>query len=279
MNLVMLCSFSPINTCLINLIAKRLPIRHAFRVVWTDYEQTESRWSKLVSSPIRTMNTGIRRRFYHWLDGRIESHAVLHLINKGIATSCNAPFSTIDRLKINTREFAQALQALETDVLVTSACPLLKPEIFEIPNLATINIHRGIAPEYRGQRTIFWPLYFKDFDHIGITLHLIDRGIDTGPILAHGFPELQPRDCGATILAKNIEMAADILGNFLVGLEGRQLRGVRQTRGGRSFRRRDERIWKDLSYLFLRVARQRPIPSRPARIELHGDLQRVAVGQ
>jgi methionyl-tRNA formyltransferase len=227
-NVVILCGCGPINTCLINLIAEKHPVRHAFRVVWTDYEQTKSRWSKIAHSPIRTVNGAVRRRFYNWLDGRIESRAADYLIARGVSANCNVPFSTIDRLKINTSEFAQSLRALETDILLTSACPLLQPEIFEIPNLATINIHRGIAPKYRGQRTIFWPLYFNDFDHIGITLHVIDHGIDTGPILAHGFPELQPQDSEATILAKNLEMAAEILGKLLGGSETGNLQGVRQ---------------------------------------------------
>ena len=229
------------------------------------------------TSQLRTFRG--RRRFYNWLDARIELRAADRLIAKGVSRVCEAPFTTIDRLKINTDEFAQSLLSLETDVLVTSACPLLKPEIFEIPRLPTINVHRGIAPAYRGQRTIFWPLYLEDFDNIGVTLHLIDRGIDTGPILAHGFPELQPRDSEATILAKCIEMAADILVKLLVGSEAGQLEGTRQTREGQSFRRRDERIWKDLSYLFLRAARQRPIPSRLARIEARCDQPRLMVGK
>jgi len=223
------------------------------------------------------MQTALRRRFHNWLDGRIESQAAHHLIAQGICASCNAPSSAIDQLQINTKEFAQSLQALETDVLVTSACPLLRPEIFEIPRLATINIHRGIAPAYRGQRTIFWPLYFQDFDHIGITLHMIDRGVDTGPILARGFPKLCPLDSQATILAKNMEMAADLLGKFLANTEAGQFHGVQQSGDGHHFRSRDDRIWMDLSYLFMRAIGRRPIPNRSASIELHCHRQRIGV--
>lgn len=276
MNLVILCGCGPINTCLINLIAKQHPVRHAFRVVWVHDGRTESRWSKLVHSPIRTLRTAMRHRFHNWLDGRIEAQAANHLIARGISPDCNAPSSTIDQIRINTKEFAQSLQALETDVLLTSACPLLKPEIFQIPRLATINIHRGIAPAYRGQRTIFWPLYFEDFEYVGITLHLIDDGVDTGPILAHGFPELCPADSQATILAKSMEMAANLLCKLLVGEKVGRSCGLQQTDDGRNFRCSDERIWMDLSYLFLRAVGHRPIPCRPARVDLHCDPECIA---
>lgn len=212
---------------------------------------------------------GLRRRFYNRFLASIESRAVHHLTDNGTSSSCNVPFSTVDHLKINTEEFARSLRALEPDILLVSACPLLKPEIFEIPRLGTINVHRGIAPKYRGERTIFWPLYCQDFKHIGITLHLIDRGIDTGPVLAHGFPELCPDDTEATILAKSVEMAADVMGEMLSEAESGQLHGVRQAGEGRCFYRRDQRIWKDLSYLFLRVMRRRSIPSRSSRVELY----------
>jgi folate-dependent phosphoribosylglycinamide formyltransferase PurN len=280
MNLVMLCGCGPINTCFINSIARHHPIRHAFRVVWTDSGQSSSRWSKVARAPIRAVQKGLRRRFYNRFLASIESQAVHHLTGKETSPSCNVPSSSVDRLKINTEEFARSLRALEPDVLLISACPLLKPEIFEIPRLGTINVHRGIAPTYRGERTIFWPLYYQDFEHIGITLHLIDRGIDTGPVLAHGFPELRPDDTEATILAKSVAMAADLMGELLRDAKSGQLHGVRQAGDGRCFYGRDQRIWKDLSYLFLRIMRRRSIPSRPSRVDLYSNCkqQLLAVG-
>ncbi|HVT28996.1 MAG TPA: formyl transferase, partial [Lacipirellulaceae bacterium] len=166
-----------------------------------------------------------------------------HLVGKGSSPSCDVPFSTVDHLSINTKEFANSLRALEPDILLVSACPLLKPEIFEIPKLGTINVHRGIAPKYRGDRTVFWPLYHQDFEHVGITLHLIDRGIDTGPVLAYGFPELCPGDTEATILAKSMEMAADLVGKLLMDAGPCRVNGVRQAASGRCFYYRDQRIW------------------------------------
>ena len=126
MNLVVLCGSGPINTCLINLVAKQHPVRHAFRVVWDAHDLNNSRWSNLAHSPIRTIQTTVRRRFYNWLERRIESQATRYLMARGVSTTSSAPFSSIDLLKINTEEFAQSLRDLETDVLLVSACPLLE---------------------------------------------------------------------------------------------------------------------------------------------------------
>ena len=202
---------------------------------------------------------------------------MLHLTGKGTSPSCNVPSSSVDHLKINTEEFAQSLRALEPDILLVSACPLLKPEIFEIPRLGTINVHRGIAPTYRGERTIFWPLYYQDFEHLGITLHLIDRGIDTGPVLAHGFPELLPDDTEATILAKCVAMAAELMAELLSDAQAGQLHGERQAGEGRCFYGRDQRIWKDLSYLLLRVMRRRSIPHRSSRAQLYSSCEQQSL--
>ncbi len=274
MNLVMLCSCGPINTCLINSIASRHPIRHVFRVVWTDCRPSSSRWSTVTRAPIRAVQRGLRRRFYDRFLARIESQAVRHLTDEGRLPSCDVPFSAVDHLDVNSKEFAHSLRALEPDFLLVSACPLLKPEIFEIPRLGTINVHRGIAPQYRGERTIFWPLYYQDFEHVGITLHLIDRGIDTGPVLAYGFPELGPSDTEATILAKSMDMAADLVGKLLGDAAAGHIDGVRQASEGRCFYSRDQRIWKDVSYLLLRGLRRRPIPSRPSRVEWYSSYER-----
>lgn len=268
MNLVVLSSCSPVNTCLINLVARRHPIRHAFRVVWDERESAESRWSKLARNPMDAVLNRLRRKFYDRYLAGIESQATRYIVDKGMPLNCDPPSSSIDRLRVNGKEFAQMLRATQPDILLVSGCPLLKPAIISIPRLGTINIHRGIAPAYRGERTIFWPLYNGDFDSIGVTLHLIDRGIDTGAVLGYGFPELAPRDTEASILAKSIEVAADLVGHALENAEAGRLAGVRQTAKGRCYYRREQRIWKDLRYLVSRAVGLRAIPRRPRRIEM-----------
>ena len=46
-----------------------------------------------------------------------------------------------------------------------------------------LNVHRGIIEQYRGLDSTMWAIYNKDFDNIGVTIHGIDSGLDTGPIV------------------------------------------------------------------------------------------------
>jgi methionyl-tRNA formyltransferase len=49
----------------------------------------------------------------------------------------------------------------------------------------TINIHMGLSPYYRGTDCNFWALYDKKPQYVGATIHLLSKGIDSGPILYH----------------------------------------------------------------------------------------------
>jgi phosphoribosylglycinamide formyltransferase 1 len=47
-----------------------------------------------------------------------------------------------------------------------------------------INTHQGITPRYRGAHGAYWALHEGDQAHCGVTVHVIDSGIDTGDIIA-----------------------------------------------------------------------------------------------
>ena len=95
---------------------------------------------------------------------------------------------------VNHSSTATLLASLRPDVLLVAGGPLLKPSIFSIPRLAAVNVHFGISPMYRGEHTLFWPVYCRDYRNIGVTIHIIDRGIDTGRMLAQGFVQITDGD-------------------------------------------------------------------------------------
>lgn len=45
-----------------------------------------------------------------------------------------------------------------------------------------LNLHFSLLPAYKGCYTAIWPIYFQE-KYSGVTLHHIDHGIDTGPII------------------------------------------------------------------------------------------------
>ncbi|GMU21318.1 MAG: hypothetical protein AMXMBFR13_14110 [Phycisphaerae bacterium] len=89
---------------------------------------------------------------------------------------------------------------------ISIAAPILKAELFSIPLLGTINLHKSLLPDYRGIPPAFWELH--DGARVtGATVHWIDDGLDTGRII-HQQPLAIP--CYATV--DGLAAQLDVLG-------------------------------------------------------------------
>jgi methionyl-tRNA formyltransferase len=82
-----------------------------------------------------------------------------------------------------TQEFAAFLRPLSPDILcVASLSQLLSKVVLLIPRHGAINLHPSLLPKYHGPFPWFWQ--YHDFgNEWGATIHQIDEGQDTGPIL------------------------------------------------------------------------------------------------
>jgi methionyl-tRNA formyltransferase len=59
---------------------------------------------------------------------------------------------------------------------------ILKEAILSLPRLFAVNFHASLLPQYRGKHPIFWCLRNGE-RRSGLTVHVMDPGIDTGDIL------------------------------------------------------------------------------------------------
>ena len=85
----------------------------------------------------------------------------------------------------NSTDAAARLKALSPDLIVFTGGGLIRENILSIPSLGVMNCHAGILPEYRGMDVVEWPILEEGPERaqVGLTLHLMDRGVDTGPVL------------------------------------------------------------------------------------------------
>jgi methionyl-tRNA formyltransferase len=60
---------------------------------------------------------------------------------------------------------------------------IISKKVLQSVNVPFINIHAGITPRYRGSHGAYWALANNDKENCGVTVHLVDAGIDTGNIL------------------------------------------------------------------------------------------------
>lgn len=83
----------------------------------------------------------------------------------------------------NSPETLNALRALAPDVIVIGQTGILGKELLSIPRIGTLNGHPGVLPNYRGIDSFQWAVWNREFENVGATVHWVDSGVDTGPIL------------------------------------------------------------------------------------------------
>ncbi len=76
------------------------------------------------------------------------------------------------------------LSAYQPDVLCVACFSQRIPRtILAIPRLGSLNVHPSLLPANRGPEPLFWTFYQGD-TQTGVTIHMMDEGMDTGDILA-----------------------------------------------------------------------------------------------
>jgi methionyl-tRNA formyltransferase len=84
---------------------------------------------------------------------------------------------------INSKRLINILQHINPDVVVVNGTQIIKKQVIDSVGAKFINIHVGITPKYRGVHGGYWALVNNDRENCGVTVHLIDEGIDTGGVL------------------------------------------------------------------------------------------------
>ena len=76
-----------------------------------------------------------------------------------------------------------AVTGLKPAAIFTISCRILSPQTLAAISCPVINFHAGINPMYRGQMGGYWSRVEGDEKNFGATVHLVDKGIDTGGTL------------------------------------------------------------------------------------------------
>ncbi|MDA0989533.1 MAG: formyltransferase family protein [Verrucomicrobia bacterium] len=111
--------------------------------------------------------------------------------------------------EINSSRCLELLRRLApTRGIYSGAGILRQPLIDSIPD-GVLNLHCGPLPHVRGLNGVEWSLYLGLVPEV--TLHIIDAGIDTGPILARQTVPVQPGDTLDTLRGKTVLAGIDLL--------------------------------------------------------------------
>ncbi len=122
---------------------------------------------------------------------------------------------------INSPEAIAHLQELQPDVVVVQGTRIIAKRVLQSVACPFINMHAGITPRYRGVHGGYWALATDDAAHCGVTVHLVDAGIDTGGILAQALIQPTPADSFVTYpllqLAAGLPLLVDAVRAGLAG--------------------------------------------------------------
>jgi folate-dependent phosphoribosylglycinamide formyltransferase PurN len=90
----------------------------------------------------------------------------------------------------NSKPAIAQLRRWSPDVVVFAGGNILRQGVLDLPRLGVINVHLGRLPEIRGMSSPEWSLLRGV--PVGITIHYMDSGIDTGRILlCREFPDTE----------------------------------------------------------------------------------------
>jgi peptidoglycan/xylan/chitin deacetylase (PgdA/CDA1 family)/folate-dependent phosphoribosylglycinamide formyltransferase PurN len=161
-------------------------------------------------SPTLQALMGFRHGIRHWRERRrnLRSAPVLADIERtGIR---------IHRVKrFVSDECETLLCALRPDTMVICGTPVLPASLLRTAAYGAVNIHTSVLPHYRGSGSLFWPLFFKDTDAIGYTIHQVAPQVDAGPSFWQERIEYQSGDTPETLLRKAFTRAVPKLVDIL----------------------------------------------------------------
>ncbi len=122
----------------------------------------------------------------------------------------------------------QQLKALDPDLMIVVAYGLLLPEaVLSIPRLGCINVHASLLPRWRGAAPIQRAILAGD-KQTGVTIMQMDKGLDTGAMLARAACTIADDDTGSSLHDRLMQMGADTLVGCLPALQKGELQAEPQ---------------------------------------------------
>jgi len=103
------------------------------------------------------------------------------------------------------------LAKLSPQVIVVNGTRILEGAVLNATRAIFLNTHVGITPLYRGVHGGYWALASGNPEQFGVTIHKIDKGIDTGEIVAQQRFNPSPSDNFCTYPLLQIAEAIPLL--------------------------------------------------------------------
>jgi methionyl-tRNA formyltransferase len=152
--------------------------------------------------------------------------------------------------KVRQPEVVEQLRSLAPAAIVVAAFgQILPPSILSLPPHGCINVHGSLLPRHRGAAPVPAAILAGD-QETGITIMLMDAGMDTGPVLSQASIGIASDDTTASLTEKLADLGArlllDTLPRWMAGQVMPEQQDDSQATYTRLLRREDGHIrWSD----------------------------------
>lgn len=128
---------------------------------------------------------------------------------KTFALAQNLPVVQPEKMK--DPSFPETLRSWNPDVIVVAAYGRILPQaILALPPKGCLNVHGSLLPKYRGAAPIQWAV-IKGEPETGVTIMVMDAGMDTGAILEQTVMPISAEDTAGDVAARMAELGGRVL--------------------------------------------------------------------
>ena len=136
-------------------------------------------------------------------------HQVVYSPVKKLALARKIPVIQPETFKSG--EVVEELASLQPELIIVAAFgAILPPEVLSLPKFGCLNVHPSLLPRHRGPSPVADTIICGD-KITGVTVMLMDAGLDTGPILAQEKVEVDLMDTTGSLSAKLADVGAKLL--------------------------------------------------------------------
>jgi methionyl-tRNA formyltransferase len=175
-------------------------------------------------------------------------------------------------IKLRQEPAVQTVAQWRPDLIIVAAYGQILPKsVLTLPRHGCVNVHASLLPKYRGAAPIQWSI-LNDDPETGVTIMMMDEGLDTGAILTQRRTRIEPADNAQTLHDRLARLGAELLLETLPGYVSGTIQPVAQPAAGALYARKitkdDGRLdWKlPARTLWNRVRAFTPWPSAYTKV-------------
>ena len=146
---------------------------------------------------------------------KVGALVALAIADRDIKKISNIGTPIIDLNKINELAIIDEIKTWNIDLLVNfNSSIIFSDDLLACLTIGGINFHPGILPQYAGSNTHQWAMLNNE-RYSGATIHVINQGVDAGPVLSVSKTKILMADTGFTLFTKLIQLGSALIAQLL----------------------------------------------------------------